>query len=135
VIVADAALIACFTVRNERSALADAVCATDAVWAAPLLWRSELRNVLAACQRAHGLSQESALLAMQAAEEVLGGREYRVASEPVLELAARSKCTAFECEYVVLAQDLGVPLVTPDRRIVRAFPGTAVALERFTRKK
>jgi len=102
VIVADAALIACFTVRNERSALADAVCATDAVWAAPLLWRSELRNVLAACQRA---------------------------------LAARSKCTAFECEYVVLAQDLGVPLVTPDRRIVRAFPGTAVALERFTRKK
>jgi predicted nucleic acid-binding protein len=135
VIVADAALIAWFTVRNERSALADAVCAADAVWSAPLLWRSELRNLLATYERSCGLSMEAALLALQAAEEVMGGREYRVASEPVLELAARSKCTAFDCEYVVLAQDLDVPLVTPDRRILRAFPETAVALEQFARKK
>jgi hypothetical protein len=122
VIVADAGLIACFTVRNERSALADAVCATDAVWAAPLLWRSEFRNVLAAYLQVGGLSLESALLALQAAEEVLA-------------LAARSKCSALDCEYVVLAEDLGVPLVTPDRRILRAFPRTAVSLERFARKK
>ncbi|MDR3377841.1 MAG: type II toxin-antitoxin system VapC family toxin [Verrucomicrobiae bacterium] len=134
-IVADAALIACFTVRNERSALADAVCATDAVWAAPLLWRSEFRNVLAAYLRLGRLNLESALLALQAAEEVMAGREYRVASEPVLALAARSKCSALDCEYVVLAEDLGVPLVTPDRRILRAFPRTAVSLERFARKK
>jgi len=135
VIVADASLIACFAVRNERSELADAVCAADADWAAPLVWRSEFRNVLVNCMHVAGLSLESALLALRSAEETVAGREYGVSSEQVLELAGRSRRTAFECEYVALALDLGVPLVTPDRRILRAFPKTAVSLEKFVRKK
>lgn len=134
-IVADAALIACFTVRNEQSELADAVCEADAVWAAPLLWRSEFRDALAKYMQFAGLNLESAMLALRSAEEVMAGREYRVSSEQVLELAWRSKCPAFDCEYVALAQDLDVPLVTPDRRILRAFPKTAVSLEDFSRKK
>ena len=41
VIVADTNLIAYFAVRDANSELADAVFATDPVWVAPLLWRSE----------------------------------------------------------------------------------------------
>jgi predicted nucleic acid-binding protein len=134
VIVADATLIAWFAVRHERSELADAVCAADAVWAAPLLWRSEFRNALGHWMQFAGLSLESALLAWQSAEAVLAGREYQVSSEQVLGLAERSKCTACDCEYVALAQDLDVPLVTPDRRILRAFPKTARSPERFVGK-
>ena len=92
-------------------------------------------NVLVQYMQLGGLTLESALLALQSAEEVLAGREYRVASEAVLELAVRSKCPAYDCEYVALAQDLGVPLVTPDRQILRAFPKTAVSLEDFAGKK
>jgi predicted nucleic acid-binding protein len=135
VIVADASLIACFAVGNEQSALADAVCAADAVWVAPLSWRSEFRSVLVECMRVAGMNLESAMLALRSAEEVTGGREYSVSSEHVLELAVRSKCTAFDCEYVALAQDLGVPLVTLDRRVVQAFPKTALSPEDFVRKK
>lgn len=134
-IVADATLIAYFAVRNEHSELADAVCEADAVWAAPLSWRSEFRHLLVQYMKLGGLTLDSAMLAMQSAEEVLAGHEYRVASEPVLELAARSQCTAYDCEYVALAQDLGVPLVTPDRQILRAFPKVAVSLEDFAGKK
>ena len=56
-------------------------------------------------------------------------------SEKILELAAQSKCTAYDCEYVALAQDLGVPLVTTDKQILRAFPKTAVSMEKFVKKK
>lgn len=134
-IVADASLLALFVVRTEASPLADAVCEADAAWVAPLLWRSELRAVLVNYVQHAGLSLESALLALQSAEEIIGGREYRVSSERVLELAGRSQCTAYDCEYVALAQDLAVPLVTADRRILRAFPKFAVAVEKFAKKK
>jgi predicted nucleic acid-binding protein len=130
VIVADVSLIAGFALDTGQAELADAVCRADAVWAAPLLWRSEFRNVLGRCLQA-GLTMEAALLAWEAAEEIMGGREYRVSSAPVLELAWRSKCPAWDCEYVVLARDLDVPLVTADRRILRAFPKVAVSLEQF----
>lgn len=134
-IVADISLITRFAVRNEQSELADAVCESDAVWVAPLLWRSEFRNALVQYIQHAGMSLESALLALRSAEEIVGGREYRISSEQVLELAMWSKCSAYDCEYVALAQDLGVPLVTTDRQVLRAFPKIAVSLEKFAKKK
>jgi len=135
VIVADINLIAYFAVRDVNSELADAVFEADPVWVAPLLWRSEWRNALTKYIRHAGLSLESALVALRSAEEVVGGREYRVASEKVFELAMQTDCSAYDCEYVALAQDLGVPLVTGDPQVLRAFPKTAIALEKFARKR
>jgi predicted nucleic acid-binding protein len=133
VIVTDTNLIAYFAIRDANSELADAVFEADAVWVAPLLWRSELRNTLVKYIRHAGMSQEAALVALRLAEETIGGREYRVSSEKVLELAMQSNCTAYDCEYVALAQDLGVPLVTADKQVLRAFPKIAVSLEKFVK--
>ena len=134
-IVADSNALAYLTIRSEFSALAEAVFAVDASWAAPLLWLSEYRSTLAKYLQRRGMTMESALLSLRSAEEVIGGREYKVSSEKVLELVKNSGCTAYDCEYVALAQDLKVPLVTTDKQLLRAFPKTAVSLERFARKK
>ena len=134
-IVADSNALTYLTIRSEFSALAEAVYAVDASWAAPLLWLSEYRNTLAKYMQHRGMAMESALLSLRSAEEVIGGREYRVSSEKVLELVKNSDCTAYDCEYVALAQDLKVPLVTTDKQLLRAFPKTAVSLEKFARKK
>jgi predicted nucleic acid-binding protein len=133
VIVTDANLIAYFAIRDANSELADAVFEADPVWVAPLLWRSELRSALAKYIRHAGMSLEVALRALHSAEEVIGGREYRVASEKVLELIMQSNCSAYDCEYVALAQDLGVPLVTADKQVLRAFPKIAVSMEKFAK--
>jgi len=135
VIIADTSLIACLAIRNENAELAGAVCAADPVWAAPVSWRSEFRQALVKCVRSAGMPLDEAMRALQLAEEVMGGREYQVSSGRVLELAARSKCTGYDCEYVALAQDLGVPLVTADPQILKAFPKTAVSMDKFARKK
>jgi predicted nucleic acid-binding protein len=133
VIVTDATLLTYFAVRDERSELVDAVCAADSTWVAPLLWRSEVRNALAKYIQHAGMSLDSALRALQLAEEAIGGREYRVSSQQILELAAQSRCTAYDCEYVALAMELGVSLVTTDKQVLRAFPKIAVSLEKFVK--
>lgn len=38
------------------------------------------------------------------------------------------KCSAYDCEFVALARTLSTKLVTMDVKLLRAFPGIAVAL-------
>ncbi len=132
-IVTDTNAVTYLVLRNEQSELAAGVYEKDPVWVAPLLWRSEFRNMLSKYILHDGMTLEAALLALHSAEEIISGREYRVSSEKVLELAAHSRCTAYDCEYVALAQDLGVPLVTADKQVLRAFPKIAVSLEKFVK--
>ena len=70
---------------------------------------------------------------MERAAGLIGGREAPVDSREVLELAQRSGCSTYDCEYVVLAAALGVRLVTSDKAVLKAFPSVAVAPEAFSK--
>ena len=134
-IVADTNLIASFSIHTEYSALAEAVCAKDSAWAAPLLWRSEYRATLLKYMQQAGMSFAAAVSALRLAEEMVGGREYAVDTRKVLELAFRTQCSAYDCEFVSLAQDLDVELVTTDKQVLKSFPGLAVSLKDFAKRK
>ena len=128
-IVVDTNLLVYLYVEGQRTRTAEAVLARDAAWAAPLLWRSEFRNALAGLVRRRALAIEDAIQITREAERAMTGREYTVVSHHVLQLASRSGCSAYECEFVALAQDLDVPLVTADRALRRAFPSETIAPE------
>ena len=68
---------------------------------------------------------------MDGAMNLLKGREYEVSSYEVLRLTSESKCSAYDCELIVAANDLNVPLVTVDKQLLREFPSVAVALNAF----
>jgi predicted nucleic acid-binding protein len=129
VIVVDTNVIGYLYLASERSDQAEQLLLKDPQWAAPVLWRSELRNVLALYMRRDMLSLQEAQQIMEAAMRLMRAREYEVVSSQVLALAAASNCSAYDCEFVALAQDLGVPLVTVDKRVLDQFPGFAVPLE------
>lgn len=131
-IVADTNLIAYLLVPGGRTKDAERVLATDPDWVAPLLWRSEFRNVLTLHMRRRILSLAESLEVWADAELLLQGKEYEVPSAQVLGLAAGSRCSAYDCEFVALAQNLGVPLLTADRDILADFPSLAVSVEAFT---
>jgi len=65
----------------------------------------------------------------------LGAQEFTVPTERIIKLVLASDCSAYDCEYVALAQDLDVPLVTTDRQVLREFPKIAVSLEKFVKLK
>lgn len=131
-IVVDTNVVAYLFLVAERTAQAERALERDAAWVAPLLWRSELRNVLAGQVRGGGLDLADALRIQDEAERLLSDGEFTVASHDVLDLAAASGCTAYDCEFVALARDLGARLVTVDRQVLQAFPEVAVGLEEFT---
>lgn len=132
-IIADTNLIAYFLIPGSFTTTAHAVFHRDPAWGAPLLWRSELRNVLGKYVRSGEISLSVALNVMQQAESQLIQQEFQVQSPPVLALAASAHCSPYDCEFVHVAQTLGCPLVTADKRVLAAFPGTAVSLEDFIR--
>lgn len=124
-IVADANLLAYLVMPGERTSEAEAVLEKDPTWVAPALWRSELRSVVHKYIVRGDLTIARAVSLLGQLDEVIGGREGDVDAEDVLALAVRSKCSTYDCEYVALARTLGVPLVTTDRAILKAFPALA----------
>jgi len=101
----------------------------DGDWAAPYLWRSEVRNTLARMIRDGKITMGEACAVLANAETLLKNQEYLLASPDVLALAIQSGCAAYDCEYVALAEALDVPLATEDREVLRAFPARAVSPE------
>lgn len=130
-IVADTNVLIYLYVQGQRTEESEAVLRRDPVWSAPLLWRSEFRNSLIGLVRKDVLSLEEALSIVDEAERWLTGLEYSVVSRHVFTLADQSGCSAYDSEFVALARDLGIPLVTTDRQILKAFPNLAVSPSTF----
>ncbi len=130
-IVVDTNIIGYLYLTGPHSELAEQVLQQDSAWTAPVLWRSELRNVLALYMRQELLSLDETLLIMDAAIDLLQDGEYEVASHAVLRLAHQSNCSAYDCEFVALAEDLRTSLVTMDKKLLAAFPERAISPDRF----
>ncbi|MBM3837813.1 MAG: type II toxin-antitoxin system VapC family toxin [Verrucomicrobia bacterium] len=129
-IVVDTSVISYFLIPGP---LHDAACAAARKdeWCAPILWRSEFRNVLSIYVRHQRLPIDEARGLMRLAENLLWGREFTVRSSTVLDCISRSHRSAYDCEFVALALDLGIPLVTTDDPVVDEFPNTAVHLRAY----
>jgi predicted nucleic acid-binding protein len=105
----------------------------DPHWVAPLLWRSEFRNVLALYVR-KGIIDLSTAIAMQSqAEQQLAENEYSVNSTDVLALASERGCSAYDCEFVSLAKSLDLKLITGDKKLIQMFPEIAMTAGDYLR--
>ena len=128
-IVVDTNLVAYAVLPGERTGQALALAERDPQWVAPALWRRELRNVLATLMRLRRLPLAHALGAFHAAEQLVTDATIEPTTEQCLRLAARGGISAWDAEFVFVAEALGLPLVTADKRLARAFPGVVVPLD------
>jgi len=130
-IVVDTNIIGYLYLSSDRSDQAEKALLIDSEWVAPILWRSEFRNVLAIYIRKNILMLEEAVRIMDEATTLMQGGEYESVSLQVLQLVGESTCSAYDCEFVALARDLNMRLLTVDKQIVKQFPNEAISLDEY----
>lgn len=129
-IVADTNLIVYLFVTGDKTPLAQEVLAKDPHWIVPPLWQSEFRNVIAGYIR-RGMTLIQAKQVMEDAILTLENRQVLPSSEKILDLISETDCTAYDCEFIALAQQLDVLLVTADKQLLSRFPNSTISLEEF----
>ncbi len=127
-IVVDSNVLAYLYLPGEFTAAAETLLERDPDWNAPVLWRSEFRNILAGYLRRGQLTFDQAHALQSGAEDLMRDGEYEVDSRSVLELVRDSECSAYDCEFVALAMTLGTMLVTMHGKVLRSFPDISVPL-------
>lgn len=132
-IVADTNLIVYLFITGDQTSLAQKVLDKDPSWIVPPLWQSEFRNVLAAYIR-RGMTLRQAKGIMESALQTLEDRQVIPSNEEILELINDSNCTAYDCEFIAIAKQVNIKLVTADQQLLKQFPNYAISLEEFVKE-
>ena len=103
-----------------------AVWASDQDWHLPGLWIPEFRHILLKYLRAGAILPDQALAMLDSAEQRFGPQTVPIAHRDALQLAHRFGCSSYYAEFVVLAKQLGCPLLTFDRKLLQLFPDVAL---------
>ena len=101
--VVDVNVLAYLLIPGKSTGSTEHLLQSDSHWAAPRLWQSELRNVLANDVRSNLLEVADAALLFQRAKDLIAADEYEVETSDVLRLSKLSKCCAYDSEYIALA--------------------------------
>lgn len=130
-IVVDANIIAYFYLRGGKTELARQLREVEPHWVAPVVWRHEFANVLVSSCLFAGLQVDAARLVWEEAVDMMQEGEYIVDMCDVISTAVDAGATAYDIEYVILARRLGVPCVTEDGPLRKAFPADTVSMESY----
>lgn len=130
-IVVDVNVVAYYFIEGEKTALARQLMSFDPDWRVPSLWRHEYLNVLATYARKGAATQEDTLVLWRRAAEYLKPREHVAGAETALALAIQNPISAYDAQYVALAQHLQTVFVSEDRRLQKAFPSIARGMQVF----
>ncbi len=130
-IVVDTNTISYLFLTGEFSDQAERTLLKDSQWSAPLLWRSEFRSVLAQYIRKNILTLDQAIEIMESAVSLMETNEYDMDSKQVLHLVNNSNLSAYDCEFIALAKDLGVKMVAADKKVLEQFSDFAISIQEF----
>jgi predicted nucleic acid-binding protein len=133
-IVADANLVIYFTVNGAWTAQAERIRSREKVWVVPSLFPHELLSVLTDHIRHNVLTKDEAIRAFRRARSLVEMAEPLPDPISIVQMWELSGCSTYDLEYVWLARELNVPLVTADREVLRAYPDLAISIEEFSGK-
>lgn len=129
-IVVDANILAYYFIRGDRTDEAIRLHAADPVWILPALWRHEFLNILATAGKA-SVPKKLLLDIWMAATMRLLDCERPVDYAKALMVSIDLKVSAYDAQYLALAESLEAPCVTEDRKLAKASRGRAVSMAEY----
>lgn len=130
-IVVDTNVLAYFWMPGEYTKYAKSLYQSDNEWISPFLWRSEFRSILALYIRKGVLTFKDSIEIMRSAQYMMKSREYSVDSFSILEKIRTSSLSAYDLEFVALAETLNLKLITLDKKILSEFPDIVQSLKNY----
>lgn len=130
-IVVDVNVVAYFMIEGDKTSQARGLLNHDSNWRLPPLWQHEYLNVLATFAREGGATHVEVQQLWRRATQLFGPLERRVNMESALALAGSHRISAYDAQYIALAQQLHTVCVTEDRRLLKTFPEEARAMRDF----
>lgn len=126
-IVVDANIISYFLIRDDKfTGIVDRLFDYDPDWLAPRLWLDEYMNVLTTHVRSSGMDANISLELLSDAIDLMRDKSFEVIPDRVMSVAKRLGCSAYDAQYVSLAEDMGLKLYSFDRRLVQRCPDIAI---------
>ena len=117
-IVVDTNVIAYLLIEGEFTQPVTRLREKYSEWVAPRLWLDEFLNVLATFERQALMTSQLADHTLALACELMEGQSYDLPAQRTLATARRTSCSAYDSQYICLAEDLGLKLFTYDTKIL-----------------
>ena len=130
-IIADTNLIAYLLIEGEKTESARRVYQRDPEWRMPPLWRSEFLSVLATSVRAGVIDDAQALDAWRYAKDLFPSSELEPGGENVLRCAIEHGISAYDAQFVALAREHRLTLVTGDKKLCEVCSPIATSIDAF----
>jgi predicted nucleic acid-binding protein len=134
VIVVDTNIIAYMTFPSAYSTAVGSLHQKDPLWEAPLLWKNEFLNILSLYYRKGLINYLESLTALEFAERLIGSREHQVVPRAIIDTIITSTCSSYDCQFIVLARQLGTMLLTYDQKLIGEFPDIALTPDAYLGK-
>lgn len=130
-IVVDTNLVSYLLIEGEFTQNARDVYQHDPDWIVPGLWRAEFLSVLTTTITAGVITPAQGDLLWQRTLSLFGQKEHNPNGRDVLKVALQFQISAYDAQFIAVAKNSGVPLVTSDRQLIKACPPHAQSMHQF----
>lgn len=131
-IVADASVASFLFLEGELTSIVRELFAADPEWITPPILNHEILNILAAVGSLEGDSVAMEEL-WREVRSVFGSRQHIPDPMRSLRLAIELKISGYQAQYVALANQLKLPLLTTDQRLLELLPQSTCRPEEYLR--
>jgi len=131
-IVVDTNVIAYMLIPNEKyNQVAISLYEKDKNWIAPSLWCYEFLSILTLYQRKEIINSDGCKLLYKKALEIVETRNLLNINQ-IFHVIENCTLSAYDCNFIAVAKENSLPLITEDKKILNEFPSIAVNMKYYT---